>query len=581
MGKFKNFFRKKIDYNGFLFYADWREEELPADLEKLHAMLSWYENKNGNEDTMFSLYCKCYDVARAARNTTEMVNCAWSLAYRWENGEGCSKNLEKAFRFGIYHFQHKLLKSYNQKTVYEGYKQLIGLQWEDYTASIWHYQEVLDVMLKLVKKERQEGTIYYRGFYYLLALMEFRDCGIEKSKIIYSFLSDLALEGNPYALAMCDGFKTSNSSPAKILRAARAGCYDCVQWLVEYGPDDMREEMKRQLEEMDRFAREWLNRLPEKLTVDCFKYAHSIWRREYVAPERKRVQDMKADMEREHQRNLENRYNQVMEDGGDSASVLQQKQQMRLDYLQELLPQCGTPDANTNKLFRVAIKYLSRISLLETEKNFQENLNKAVNGDVNAIASVYQSYRMRDYAKTKKAEHISNPVLVALQMELIRLYTDQASSGNPKIYMKLWDACARVPGAKKEQKYWAMKAIGADYAPALYAAYLEAGALGLSRSQKMDYLYRAAALGDDSAILELEVLGMEAEAEQHRAEQRRRNAEAEARKARQDKLDWAERDFDLMTGGTGYTMEEKAARGEISTEDYIRHQNFRDKIENA
>lgn len=261
----------------------------------------------------------------------------------------------------------------------------------------------------------------------------------------------------------------------------------------------------------------------------------------------------------------------------DQASAERLRRDCR-GYVDLLVSRNGLLNEDVHEVFLAALDYLALSPLVREVDGFQEELRPAAQGNPTAIKRLSSSYRYYYHTKGQKIETYNNVILMALHMELIRLYTREAEQGNIEACYKLWLEYSVYPPTAGAGNRWAWQAIEASYPPMLYSAYLEAHTLGISEYRKMEYLREAAQLGDQSAILELEVLKMEAEEAQRRAAERRRTAEAEAERARQSRLDWAERDFDLMTGGTGYTMEEKAMRGDISAADYMRHRNFRDTL---
>ena len=111
--------------------------------------------------------------------------------------------------------------------------------------------------------------------------------------------------------------------------------------------------------------------------------------------------------------------------------------------------------------------------------------------------------------------------------------------------------------------------------------------LGLSMTEVSHYMDYARSRGYDTASDERTMM-MDVQARRNeetkrvRAQMQKEEAERQARaQAASDRLDQFERDVDLAMGGGGHTLDEKAAAGQISPENYLRHLMNRSVLENA
>lgn len=167
------------------------------------------------------------------------------------------------------------------------------------------------------------------------------------------------------------------------------------------------------------------------------------------------------------------------------------------------------------------------------------------------------------------------------RMWKIKLYTPQAQSGDRDAMYHLYEEYGYLGNSYKSRE-WGEKAIAAKHPDMLMDVYNNPKEWNVSAQDRGSYLYDAYKAGNERAIIEWEAIDLEeelAEREEKRAQQVRDYQAFMGTNAYKEKLDSIEREINGLTTGNWNTAFEQALTGQMSQQDYLRHEALRDMLE--
>lgn len=242
------------------------------------------------------------------------------------------------------------------------------------------------------------------------------------------------------------------------------------------------------------------------------------------------------------------------------------------------------PDADTPRALDCVLKYLE---LKLGDKPVQANVLPELRWrDLidKARQDSPEMLNLLKFASKKNSDDSTGQIIWrVVDMYEITLYLPRAESGNADAMNQLYHLYGRFEN-DAASKLWGRRALEARQPDMLLSAYENPREWGLSDGDAINCLIEAAKKGNEDAQTILWLKDREEEDADRHAEQVRRYRESqayEAEQAYQARLDMLEREFSGMTTGEWRTVEEQALSGQISQQDFWRHQAFRDALENA
>ena len=251
-------------------------------------------------------------------------------------------------------------------------------------------------------------------------------------------------------------------------------------------------------------------------------------------------------------------------------------------------------DENTLAMYALALDYARLDAPIVKEANLLALVTETEKGTYNALDSLveYYTYYSRgraamgtikgsdiyenDQTRAMEMRHIASAFR---NMKIARLI--QLAYESPEKYLEDLADAYLENGNYTKAKEFADLGIKMGLPDVMYFVYHNAKKLDYDEADAMYYLNKSARMGNKRAIGALEYLGMMAESDRQRAEWVRANKpKAKTREDYAFELEMLERDIDMMIGGSGHSLEEKALMGKLSFTDASLIRHYKNKLIN-
>ena len=258
----------------------------------------------------------------------------------------------------------------------------------------------------------------------------------------------------------------------------------------------------------------------------------------------------------------------------------------------------GDIDENTIALSSLALDYmrLDASMVKKSTRDIAALMEQAANGSLEAVETLedyYEDYShgprlygtvpaSEIYQKDPERAWEMQQIVKVLRLMKIALLLEKAEK-EPETYLA--DLAIAYIEMKNYNKAEKLVAIGlrADLPAMLYVAYYYHKELEYDLPYAMRCLERSAAMGYGSAIYMLEQLQRQEERTREilaSAEKERARQAEDTRRNREFDLELLERQIDIMLGGTGASLDEKALSGQLSFADASLLRHYKNKLLN-
>ncbi len=229
-------------------------------------------------------------------------------------------------------------------------------------------------------------------------------------------------------------------------------------------------------------------------------------------------------------------------------------------------PKDGKVNDYTHKTFLHALHY-TKLKLPEINKRLEAGSRI----DINKLKAIDGNYKEIDFYawKLEKANE-SYMIQRAFELEALRILLKKADNGyNFNIYKKIFDLCAKDTSTHAIAHQYAKIMLDHNEPSMMLQVYYDYyGLFGYSYNERMNYVHKAATLGDVDAQNIIWIENHDRRKQEEMLRYRREQEEREAAIRRQKAIELFERKIDFLSGGYGFTVQEKYYLNMTSIETY-------------